>query len=346
VAGGPDPRPLAQGRRAAAILAGVIVVAALLGFALSRSNQPPPSTSTPRTTPFGATPLPRQPVSAFGYTLVDDPATRRVVLDGGVSSYDGTWLWDGRRWTYASPSPRPPGRFHAAAAWDPTSGRLMLFGGRLADGQVVSDTWSGDGTSWRELAAGGAAGPPATEGAAMAWDDATRQLLLVTPTAAVLATPGGETWVWAGRWMKQPGGGPPAGTFGSQMAYDPASRSLLLVSASGQTLRWDGRAWRRLPTPALGVSLTGLALDPRSERLMAVASPDQQRGQGTTWEWSGAGWEALAGTPVPAADEAQLVTDVTRHELLLVGSLGPASQAAPQPLHVWRWSAGAWLRLA
>ncbi len=322
----------------------MVVVAAVAGFFLSRAGRPAPSPTTPPVpTPLVLrTPLPTQPASDFGYALVDDPATRRVILFGGVNSYDATWLWDGSHWTFASPTPRPSGRYGGAAAYDPTMGLVLLFGGRMADGELLSDTWSGDGTSWHELSAGGAAAPAATELAAMAWDDATRQMVLVIPSTPVTSTSGGKTWVWAGRWVQQPGGALPAAALGGVMAYDPGSKSLLLVSASGATLSWNGRAWRRLPVPAVAHGLAGLALDPTTARLIAIALPDQQPGAGKTWEWSREGWTAPRRASVPAASNAELVTDVSRQELLLVGSSRTPTQMVAPPLHVWRWSAGGW----
>ena len=70
-------------------------------------------------------------MTTLGYTAVDDPATRTVVVFGGVDDYDNTWLWDGTRWRLTHPSANPPGRFGASAAFDPQTSEVLLFGGRL-----------------------------------------------------------------------------------------------------------------------------------------------------------------------------------------------------------------------
>src|ERR1019366_1954551 len=104
-------------------------------------------------------------------------------------------------------SPRP-GRFAAAAAFDPLTGVVMLYGGRLGPGQVVDDTWAWDGRTWRQLD-GGTGTPPLGEGSVMAWDDVAGQMVLVSNQPA----PYGGTWAWNGsRWMRQAHGDLPSGT--------------------------------------------------------------------------------------------------------------------------------------
>ena len=129
-------------------LVGVVVVAGAIGLAVSLLQHPVSSPTTPlsvtppslRAPSLSPTPIPRGPVSAFGFSVADDLATRRVVLFGGVDSYDDTWLWDGSRWSHVVPSISPPGRFHAAAAYDPSTKLVMLFGGRKESGALLNDT--------------------------------------------------------------------------------------------------------------------------------------------------------------------------------------------------------------
>jgi hypothetical protein len=129
------------------------------------------------------------------------------VVFGGVDSYDTTWLWDGHRWSLARPQAHPPGRFHAAAAYNPQTRLVMLYGGRLGPGPIVDDTWAWDGRTWRELDTG-TASPPAGEGAVMAWDSASNEMVLVGNEGGS----GGQTWIWDGvRWLRQPNGDLAAG---------------------------------------------------------------------------------------------------------------------------------------
>src|SRR5215469_551103 len=182
----------------AAGLAAIILVGATLGFALSRPPAPP-AVRAPNLPPAQTAPR-----TAFGYSVVDDPARHQVVMFGGVDSYSQTWLWNGKHWTLAHPAASPTGRFDAPAAYDPDSHEVMLYGGRLADGELIGDTWAWDGVTWRQLD-NGANGPPAGEGGAMAWDPGLHTMVLVVPTAAPTG-PSGETWLWeGGSWSRVTG---------------------------------------------------------------------------------------------------------------------------------------------
>jgi hypothetical protein len=138
----------------------VIIVAVTPG---ASGNAVVPTTASPTPLRPSLTPVPTRPVLGFGFTAADDPLSHQVVVFGGVDSYDTTWLWDGKGWSLAHPTLTPPGRYAAAAAYDPLTGLVMLYGGDLGSGSVVADTWAWDGTTWAELDSG-TGGPPAGEG--------------------------------------------------------------------------------------------------------------------------------------------------------------------------------------
>lgn len=330
----------------AAGLAVIIVGGAVLGFAVSRPPAAPPAPA----------PLPPAPRSSFGYSLADYPPRHEVVLFGGVDSYSNTWTWNGRQWTQAHPAVSPPGRFGAPAAYNPVTHLVMVYGGRLADGQVVDDTWGWDGSTWRELDTGTGT-PPAGEGGAMVWDFARRQMLLALPTVSG-GTLGGESWVWTGsRWAQREGAPFPAGVEPVAAAFDTATSSVMAVGAQTNyatpaqlltfvTLRWDGASWNLVHTThALG-SFTGIALDPLGGRLLvaqANVGPPVDRAR-TAWAWTGSDWRPLTttnGPPWPGGE----VTDSTGNRLLLLGTLTLASQGMPQRIHVWAWEGSAWRQL-
>jgi hypothetical protein len=353
--GGPGDEQRRNSTLTTVALAGVIAIAAAVGVVVTVLQRPPhplpaPVNATPAalpTAPVSPTPLPTGPVSAFGFNVVDDPAVHGVLFFGGVGSYDATWLWNGSHWLHANPSVSPPGRFNAAAAYDPATTAVVLFGGRLEDGEVRNDTWAWDGSSWRELN-DGAGGPPPGEGALMAWDKATDTMVLVTPTESTNAT-GGETWTWSGsRWVRVPGGDLPAPLAG-EMAFDPVSRTLLFVSPllppGGEgvaTWQWMGSSWRELAaTPPLAT--TGLALDPTSGHLLLCSDPTTAS-QAMLWSWTGATWQPVPNSAL-SVELGSAAVDLDRDEFLMFGFLAPTTQPAPQPVHVWGWSGRAWLRL-
>jgi hypothetical protein len=338
----------------AAALAVLIAVTGAVG-AVVATLQRPSASSPPHPTPTGTpfpfpspprTPLPSGPVLGFGFTAADDPAAHQVLVFGGVDSYNDTWLWNGTRWSLAKPSVSPAGRFGAAAAYDPATQAVMLFGGRLAPGQVENDTWSWNGTTWSELN-NGTGGPPAGEGALMAWDNATGQMVLVTSSAPNAST----TWVWAANhWVTQPLHDLPAATFISGMTFDPATHTLLLVSATPtppnggttSTWLWDAAGWRKLRA-SVAATPCGVALDVASDHpLLCGIPPGGLVAQ--FWSWSGAAWVPLSDSQLSIQPGAE-TTDIDRGQVLMLGPLSQPNQGSPQPLELWAWSGFAWQRL-
>jgi hypothetical protein len=330
-----DRRSLA----AAAMVGVAAVVVAIVALTAGPSGGPlpqqSPSARTATPFPLTATPVPKQPMTGFGFSAVDDASARQLVLFGGVDSYSTTWLWDGRRWTLARPPASPPGRFGAAAAYDPLTGIVMLYGGRLGPGQVVNDTWAWDGRTWRQLD-NGTGSPPAGEGSTMAWDATLNEMVLVA---------GDQTWVWVQtRWMRQPKSDLPSGTAIGGLAFDPRTRALLAISCCAPqvtTYTWDGVAWRKIGSSANSPAIVSLAVDPVSNTLLLCSDPTQVTVGHQMWSWTGSAWVALAGAGLPALPQAE-VTDVDDGHVLIVASVIDPTQEFPQPVHLWSWTGTTW----
>ncbi|HEV2317473.1 MAG TPA: hypothetical protein VGV89_07870 [Thermoplasmata archaeon] len=71
---------------------------------------------------------------------------------GFTSAYNDTWLFYADRWhnVTATAGHAPSPRFGSAMTWDALDNQVLLFGGALANGNVVGDTWAFDGT-WHNL---------------------------------------------------------------------------------------------------------------------------------------------------------------------------------------------------
>ena len=291
--------------------------------------------------------------------VADDPATHRVVLFGGVDSTNKTWLWDGRRWTSTTPPSSPPNRAGAAAAYDPATRVVMLFGGSGPIlGQVApqfNDTWAWNGTTWRRLDSGGPRGPFVGSGGQMAWDAARGEMILVT-SAGTLTD--GATWAWDGtRWVRQAHGDLAAIVVDGTMAYDPVSQTVLLVTpaiannAHSATFGWNGSSWNVLV--ADGPQLDGLAADEPVNDVVACGSATSSAAfavQANCWEWATTRWSQLQATfptrPATSVTVAAEVDDVDRAKLLMIGWLVPPAQNEAQPLYVWAWDGVTWMLLA
>jgi hypothetical protein len=99
------------------------------------------------------------PPHAHGAAMAYDRLRGTAVVFGGVLDWTGqptyvadTWLWDGSGWTLASPPADPGARVSAAMAWDPTTGNVVLFGGRDRHHAFLDDTREWNGSTWTQRA--------------------------------------------------------------------------------------------------------------------------------------------------------------------------------------------------
>ena len=335
-------------RRRAGIAGGLVASAIVVGVIATFLTRQPvvrpvvtgraSPTALPVLTP---TPVPGQPLTGSRYSAVADPSAHQVLVVGGIDSNDTTWLWDGSRWTLAHPATRPPGRFGASSAYDPVTHTVMLYGGRMDNGELLDDTWAWDGTTWTQLSA---SGPGLAEGGVMAWNDTSQAMVLVGMGKGMHD----QTLVWNGSaWVRQLGGDLPAGVSLVAMVADPGG-GLLGVACCPQgqdltsTWTWRDGTWRQLATHTQPGFTVALALDPPSGRLLLFGAPFLDPGS-TLWAWTGSDWQALA-TRLPAFPEA-VVSDSTSGHTLLVGSVIEAVQGNPQPVHVWSLTGSAWREL-
>ena len=213
------------------------------------------------------------PPDREGATMAYDPDTGQLVLFGGYGSsgvLNDTWSWDGTTWTQQSPATSPPAEFYSAMTFDPSTSQLVLFGGLRygSNGELVSDTWTWDGTTWTQLTP--ASAPPALRlGAAMTFDPSSGQLVVFGGTTEEGSSPFlNDTWTWDGtEWTQQfPATSPPPRQDAS-MAYDPGTGQLVLFG--GYDNAFAGDTWLYVPssspsidsvTPTSGPSAGGTSV--------------------------------------------------------------------------------------
>ena len=146
----------------------------------------------------------------LGASMVKDEKSGTVILFGGTDmskAYDETWSYDprGNSWTNMKPAGElPPGRSDAGMAYDPVSGRVILFGGVDSDFNCFDDTWSYDpeANTWSKYAT--ASGPSARSGLGLAYDPHSRQIVLFGGIDSQLVCYN-DTWTFdsgAGTWTE------------------------------------------------------------------------------------------------------------------------------------------------
>ncbi|MHB8290075.1 MAG: sialidase family protein [Acidimicrobiales bacterium] len=232
--------------------------------------QPPWRRALPETWSWNGTTWTEQhpaqsPPSRRSASMAYDAATRQVVLFGGIdlcevhqrrgcgANHPSTWTWNGDTWTQQHPTQSPPSRIDAQMAYDAAAHQVVLFGGFRVGGSLgeLDDTWTWNGANWTQQHP--AQSPPSLGGASMAYDAATRQVVLFGGGNGSPFRSLNETWTWNGAtWTEHHPAQSPPGTPLASMAYDAATQSILLFGGLGRSLSetWTLRLNEALKGPA------------------------------------------------------------------------------------------------
>jgi hypothetical protein len=258
----------------------------------------------------------------------------------------------------APPPLRPSARDDAAMAYDPSEGRVILFGGLVLGSEglsTLSDTWSWDGSGWVQLHP--AVSPPGLSGALLGYDPSTGLLVLTggdTSTGEGRLVETQSTWTWDGSsWTQQVADGLPPSELPSALATDSASGQLILLTTRAgcqgtDTWRWGGSAWEPLdpstsPPPADSESLV---YDPGARTLDLFTAPGGCDGAAPAastappvWSWDGIAWSPGATPPATVLSGAWEVTSSGTGALVVTaqgtylwgGRMGGLSQLSSSP---------------
>ena len=130
--------------------------------------------------------------------LVYDPASRNVVMFGGVTnnltSLNDTWTWDGVNWTERFPATSPAARNGPGLAYDAGLHAVVLFGGAVGAccSNNLNDTWTWDGVNWTQVYPANTL-PAARNAPGMVYDAGERAVILFGgATAGPLLS---DTWL-------------------------------------------------------------------------------------------------------------------------------------------------------
>jgi N-acetylneuraminic acid mutarotase len=282
-----------------------------------------------------------------------DAATGKVVLFGGESAstslpLSDTWAWDGSAWAKQHPTASPPARWGAAMAYDAATRTVVMFGGEgtTATGSL-GDTWVWDGSTWTKQHP--TASPPARLDASMAYDTATRTVVLFGGSSQGIGDPLHSTWVWDGStWTQRSPAAHPSARLQASMAYDAATGKVVLFGGLGGrselrqlggTWVWDGSAWAKqsLSTSPPGRYAGSMAYDAATRTVVLFGGYSNADGGrfGDTWAWDGSAWtiQTPAASPPPRFMASMAYDAAARNVVLFGGS--PADPAA------WTYGSGA-----
>ena len=253
-------------------------------------------------TPAGSKPSPRA-----GASMVYDSARNKFVIFGGRTStgdnFDDTWEWDpvtGAFGDRTNSGSRPSARSQHSMVFEKSTGKVLLFGGGLADigyylgsyegtgvSQAFGDTWEWDPTkgTWSKLAISIA--PSSRYDSAMVWDSKRARAVLFggmqKGQADRYGIPQQDAWEWdpakPGWTDRTAEGNKPSPRFGHAMAYDPGRGVTVLVGGwdinSGDAL---ADVWELDPTSWVWAQrLTGSETNLPSGRVFATLVTDSAR---------------------------------------------------------------------
>jgi hypothetical protein len=222
------------------------------------------------------------PSARWSPGLASDGVTGGLVLFGGQNNsgevLNDTWAWDGIIWTQQFPPASPPARRfdQPGIAYDAATRSVVLFGGVDGDNNVFGDTWTWDGVAktWTQRFP---ASSPSPRRAPIAYDDATKTVVLFGGDVQNLDIQYNDTWTWDGAtWTQQFPASAPAPRTDASMAYD-ASLGRVVIFGGGystplqnQTWVWDGINWTEVhPAVSPGARYAAsMAYDPLNNGLV------------------------------------------------------------------------------
>lgn len=203
---------------------------------------------------------------------------------------------------------------------------VLLHGGRLQDGTVLSDTWQWDGQTWTLLATNG----PKVFQHSMAYDPSRGVTVLYGGrTAAGHADPIGDTWEWDGQTWTQIADGFLRG--GHSLVFDPVRGKMIAFGGSSSsntspspgTWEFDGDQWNLITTEGPLPRFTfdrALVWDVyRNVGVLYGGAASGSTWYGDTWEWDGTRWQQVNGPGPGRRGMHAMAYDAKRRTVVLFG---------------------------
>jgi hypothetical protein len=186
----------------------------------------------------------------------------------------------------------PSARASFAAAYDPVSRKVVVFGGHDVN-QQFNETWTFDGTTWTQINTSTA--PSARSASSMAYDYHIRKLVLFGGGGGFVRLQ--DTWLWDGAtstWTQaNPQTVPPAAS-GPVLFSDPANGHVIMFGGyrgkfySRDTYLWTGTDWQLL-SPSVSPyprSVAVVGYDPIRKKEVLFGGVSDNWVVQNTWTWT------------------------------------------------------------
>ena len=236
-------------------------------------------------------------------------------------------------------------------AYDPRTGTVLLAGGIHAPQSNDVDTWSWDGTDWRQLPT--TAGPVRDHPSVIATDFVNRSVMLLTCCDLTApSTPTVSTYEWTGAdWGDIPQSGAPENVSCHALASAGSGRGVVNlnpVDTQGHigVWWWDGSRWSHV-APARAPTVDPLfcedevpvlvGVDPVSGDIVIVTPRARANGSATTYVVHGTEVRAVDSAGTPPAVVAMAIDPSSSRLRLFGGPSGADDLAASMT-----WEGSGW----
>lgn len=254
-------------------------------------------------------------------------------------------------WKKLKPTNELPPRAGFAAAYDPISKKVVVFGG-YNNQTDLNDTYTFDGKTWTKIETSVA--PPAREVAMMAYDRKIHKLVLFGGASGFALL--NDTWLWDGAsstWTQANPKTVPAGAAAPILFTDPANGHVDMFGGyrgrfySRDTFQWTGKNWKLLnldetksPYPRMAAVI---AQDPIRKDVVLFGGISDNWVVQNTWTWDGTSWtEQNPATQPPPLYYTTGGFDPVLKEVVVFGG---GSSAVDQRT-TWAWNGSDWSRLS
>jgi Galactose oxidase, central domain len=251
------------------------------------------------------------PISRLDTAMARFGSSGQAILYGGnwnTTRFSDTWLWDGSNWNLLNPANNPGILAGHAMAYDAARGQIVLFGGMAGvTAEYSNQTWIWNGTNWVQMHP--AVSPPARYGHAMAYDAATKQVVLFGGYGDFAES--NDTWTWNGsNWSHVASSVNPPPRSGHSMAFDALHGEIVLFGGFlsqptptwySDTWVWNGKKWQQklTATPPAGRAGHVMAYHTALQSVVMIGGAGGKDVTDSTWNydfrretwmWNGSTW--------------------------------------------------------
>lgn len=280
-------------------------------------------------------------------------------VNGQLGALSDTWTRGNTGWSKISVQPGPSARVGALATDDPIHRNVVLFGGESNSHELLTDTWTWNGSSWASQKPTHSPHWLFPLAGNLAFDFGRREVLLFGNTGTSFSPtkgPDSFTWAWTGSdWVRKDTVSPPF-RFGAAMAYDGTSQHIVIFGGYqfegpegrlGDTWIWDGAVWKQAPpslsTPPAGIAYA--AYDEKANRLWLLTM------DGAMWYWSNNNWRRQGMfAAVANRVHAAMVFDAVLGKIVLYGGKQAIQSSNGEWIEMhksdlWSWDGTNWSQL-